>query len=80
MKDKRNRQCAVGRSSSEQHFRKSATILLYVKFLEPYTYCNQVLQQAGGRQVAGRQLDEMQVNFEIFKTNCTPKHPTFHFV
>ena len=29
-----------------------------------------------GRQVA----DEMQVNFEIFKTSCTPKHSTFHFV
>ena len=29
-----------------------------------------------GRQVA----DEMQVNFKIFKTNCTPKHSTFHFV
>ena len=29
-----------------------------------------------GRQVA----DEMKVNFEIFKTNCTPKHLTFCFV
>ena len=34
-----------------------------------------------GRQVAGRwQADEMQVNFENFKTNCTPKHSTFCFV
>ena len=29
-----------------------------------------------GRQVA----DEIQVNFEILETNCTPKHSTFHFV
>ena len=35
---------------------------------------------AGRWQVAGRQADKMQVNFEIFKTNCTPKHSTFHFV
>ena len=33
-----------------------------------------------GRQ-AGRQVaDEMRVNFEIFKTNCTPKDSTFCFV
>ena len=31
---------------------------------------------AGGRW----QADEMQVNFEIFKTNCTRKHSTFRFV
>ena len=29
-----------------------------------------------GRQVA----DEIQVNFEIFITNCTPKHSTFRFI
>ena len=33
-----------------------------------------------GRQAGGRQADEMQVNFKIFKTSCTPKHLTFHFV
>ena len=33
-----------------------------------------------GRQVAGRQADEMQVNFEIFKANCTPKHSSFRFI
>ena len=32
-----------------------------------------------GRQ-AGWQADEIQVNFEIFKTNCTLKHSTFRFV
>ena len=31
---------------------------------------------AGRWQVA----DEIQVNFEIFKTNCTPKHSSFRFV
>ena len=31
---------------------------------------------AGGR----RQADEMQVNFEIFETNCRPKHSTFRFI
>ena len=37
------------------------------------------LEQPGltaGRQ-AGRQSNEMQVNFEIFKSNCTPKHLTY---
>ena len=30
---------------------------------------------------AGRwQTDEMHVNFEIFKTNCTPKHSSFCFI
>ena len=30
-----------------------------------------------GLTAGGRQADEMQVNFEIFKTNCTPKHSIF---
>ena len=34
---------------------------------------------AGGKQ-ADRQADEMHVNFEFFKTNCTLKHSTFRFV
>ena len=33
-----------------------------------------------GRQVAGRLADEIQVNFEIFRTNCTSIHSTFLFV
>ena len=44
MKDKRNRHGAVGKSSSEQHFHKSAAITFIV---EPYTKRNWVLQQAG---------------------------------
>ena len=31
MKDKRNRHCTVGKSSSEQHFRKSAAITFIVR-------------------------------------------------
>ena len=73
MKDKRNRHGAVGKSSSEQHFRKSAAIYHYcVKFLEPYT-------GSYGRQ-AGRLADEIQVNFEIFKIGCRSKYSTCHFV
>ena len=34
--------------------------LLYVKFLEPYTYRNQVLQQAGGRQAVRRNAGEFR--------------------
>ena len=30
--------------------------------------------------IAGRQADKIQVNFETFKTYCTSKHSTFHFV
>ena len=29
---------------------------------------------------AGRQADEMQVNFEIFKIGCRLKHSSFSFV
>jgi len=29
---------------------------------------------------AGRQADEIQVNFEIFKIHCTAKPSIFHFV
>ena len=40
-----------------------------------------VLHLAQPGLTAGRwQADEIQVNFEIFKTNCTPKHSTFRFV
>ena len=69
MKDKRNRHGAVGKSSSEQHFRKSAAItLICVKILESYT------PSATGSY--SRQADEMQVKFEIFKIGCRSKHST----
>ena len=63
MKDKRNRHGAVGKSSSEQHFRKSPLPLLCEISGALH------LAQPGltaGRQ-AGRLADEIQVNFEIFK-------------
>ena len=73
MKDKRNRHGAVDKSSSEQRFRKSAAIIFIVSnFWSP-------TPSATGSY--GRwQADEMQVNFEIFKTNCTPKYSTFCFI
>ena len=70
MKDKRNRHGAVGKSSSEQHFRKSAVTFIVV----PYTWHNRVLR------LAGWQADEIQVNFEIFKIGCRSKYSTWHFV
>ena len=75
MKDKRNRHGAVGKSSSEQHFRKSAAITIIVwDFWSPSpsatgSYGRQAGWQAG-RQ-AGWLADEMQVNFKIFKIGCT---------
>ena len=33
-----------------------------------------------GRWQAGRQADEIQVNFEIFKVGCRPKYSTCHFI
>ena len=30
--------------------------------------------------MAGRQADEIQVNFEIFKIGCTSKYSTYRFV
>ena len=74
MKDKRNRHGAVGKSSSEQHFRNSAVITLLCEI----SGALHLVQP--GLMAGRRQADEMQVNFEIFKTNCTPKHLTFHFV
>ena len=70
MKDKRNRHGAVGKSSSEQHFRKSAAITFIVwKFWSPTPGLT-----------AGRQADEIQVNFEIFKVGCRSKYSTCRFV
>ena len=71
MKDKRNRHGAVGKSSSEQHFRKSAAITLLCEI-------SGALHSATGSQ-AGRH-DEIQVNFEIFKIGCRSKYSTCRFV
>ena len=57
MKDKRNRHGAVGKSSSEQHFRKSAAITIIV-----WNFWSPTPSATGsyGRQ-AGWQADEIQV-------------------
>ena len=76
MKDKRNRHGAVGKSSSEQHFRKSAAITIIVcNFWSPTPSAT----GSYGR-LAGRQADEIQVNFEIFKIGCRSKYSTCRFV
>ena len=76
MKDKRNRHGAVGKSSLEQHFRKSAAITLVVlNFWSPTPSAT----GSFGRQ-AGRQADKIQVNYEIFKVGCRSKHSTCCFV
>ena len=60
MKDKRNRHGAVGKSSLEQHFRKSAAITFIVgNFWSPTPSGT----GSYGRQ-AGRLADEIQVNFQ----------------
>ena len=69
MKDKRNRHGAVGKSSSEQHFRKSAAITFIVWSPTP---------SATGSY--GRQADEIKVNFKIFKVGCRLKYSTCRFV
>ena len=72
MKDKRNRHGAVGKSSLEQHFRKSAAITIIVlNFWSP-------TPSATGSY--GRQADEIQVNFEIFKIGCRSKYSICRFV
>ena len=74
MKDKRNRHGAVGKSSSEQHFRKSAAIT--------FRLCESsgALHLAQPGLTAGRQADEIQMNFEIFKVGCRSKYSTCRFV
>ena len=58
MKDKRNRHGAVGKLSSEQHFCKSALLC----------EISGALHLAKPGLTAGWQADEIQVNFEIFKS------------
>ena len=61
MKDKRNRHGAVGKSSSEQHFRKSAVlsytrilpIRVWASFLDPYAYGLPVRVRAAHTSIAG---------------------------
>ena len=81
MKDKRNSHGAVGKSSSEQHFRRSAAIT-FIGEISGALHLAQPGLTAGrqaGRQ-AGKQADEIQVNFEIFKVGYRPKYSTCRFV
>ena len=73
MKDKRNCHGAVGKSSSEQHFRKSGAITLLCEI-------SGALHLAQPGLTAGWQADEIQVNFKIFKVGCRLKYSTCHFV
>ena len=76
MKDKRNRHGAVGKSSLEQHFRKSAAIIFIVRnFWNPTSSAT----RSYGR-LAGRLADEIQVNFKIFKVSRRSKYSTCRFV
>ena len=70
MKDKRNHHGAVGNLSSEQHFRKLPLLCEIFGALH--------LAQPG--LTAGRQADEIQVNFENLKVGCRSKHSTCRFV
>ena len=70
MKDKRNCHGAVGKSSSEQHFRKSAAIEISgaLHLAQPGLTAGLQAGRLAGRQAAGWQADKIQVNFEIFKS------------
>ena len=76
MKDKSNRHGAVGKSSLEQHFRKSAAITIIVSnFWSPTPSAT----GSYGR-LAGRLADKIQVNFKNFKIGCMSKCLTCRFV
>ena len=77
MKDKSNRHGAVGKSSSEEYFRKCATITLLCEISGALYLAQPGLM--GGR-LAGWLADEIQVNFEIFKVGCRSKYSTCCFV
>ena len=54
MKDKRNRHGAVGKSSSEQHFRKSAAIIFIVRnFWSPTPSATRSYSRQAGRRNTG---------------------------
>ena len=74
MKDKRNRHGAVGKSFSEQHFRKSTAITFLLCEISGALH----LHSATGSYVW--QADEIQVNFKIFKVGCRSKYSTCRFV
>ena len=72
MKDKRNRNGAVGKSSSEQHFVNPSPLPLSCEI----SGALHLVQPCTGWQ-AGRQAD---ANFKILKISCRLKYPSFYFV
>ena len=72
MKDKRNRHDAVGKSSLEQHFHKSAT-----KYVPLSCEISGALHLAQPGLTAGWQADKIQVNLKI---SCRLKYSSFHFI
>ena len=74
MKDKRNRHRAVGKSSSEQHFHKSAVASL------PLLWSPTSSTTKSYGRLAGRVADEIQVNLENFKIGCRLKYLSFRFI
>ena len=74
MKDKRNRHGTVGKSSSEQHFRKSATIT-FVCEISGALHLAQPGLMAGwlaGKRNTGE--------FQNFQVGCRSKYSTCRFV
>ena len=77
MKDEGNHQGAVNKSFSEQQIRiVDANYIL----CEKNWTCTCSGTRSYGRQVAGRQVDEIPVKLEIFKNHCISKDSTFCFV
>ena len=68
----------MGKSSSEQHFRKSAAITFILCEISGALHLAQPGLMAG--REAGRLANEIQVNFEIFKVGCRSKYSICRFV
>ena len=71
----------MGKSSSEQHFRKSAAITFIIYEISGALHLAQPGLTAGwlaGRQ-AGWLADEIQADFKIFKIGCRLKYSSFRF-
>ena len=72
----------MGKSSSEQHFRKSTAITPLLCEISGALHLAQPGLMAGWLAVrpSVQLADEIQVNFEIFKVGCRSKYSTCHFV
>ena len=71
MKDKENCYAVVGKLSTT-HFNLLPLPLLYE--------ISGALYLVQSSLMAGRQADEIQVDFKIFKVGCRSKYSTCHFV